>query len=261
MDVDIDSEFDGKLLDQFRSLGTTDRDVLIAEFQSLLGNKLNPESCAFFLDMNNWNLQNAVCSYYDFEQPANSLPSMSFIADVTVGDGESVAPNTTFFKTWRVKNSGIDRWPPGCHLRFCSGDNLSTFDRRMVDALGTGQTIDLDIEMRSPSGVGSYLSLWRMCTATGIYFGDVINVHIVVADGGLLGITQQLARIGEFTHSGSNNGVSYLSVPSQNAPSVDSIQHQLIPFTGDSSLHFNLSSSTELSSSATGTNEDDLDMS
>ncbi|KAH9494951.1 hypothetical protein Btru_020664 [Bulinus truncatus] len=172
MDVDIDSEFDGKLLDQFRSLGTTDRDVLIAEFQSLLGNKLNPESCAFFLDMNNWNLQNAVCSYYDFEQPANSLPSMSFIADVTVGDGESVAPNTTFFKTWRIKNSGIDRWPPGCHLRFCSGDNLSTFDRRMVDALGPGQTIDLDIEMRSPSGVGSYLSLWRMCTATGIYFGE-----------------------------------------------------------------------------------------
>lgn len=54
MDVDIDNDFDGKLLDQFRSLGTTDRDVLIAEFQALLGNKLNPESCAFFLDMNNW---------------------------------------------------------------------------------------------------------------------------------------------------------------------------------------------------------------
>jgi hypothetical protein len=28
--------------------------VLIAEFQKLLGNQLNPTGCEFFLDMNNW---------------------------------------------------------------------------------------------------------------------------------------------------------------------------------------------------------------
>lgn len=34
---------------------TTDKDVLIGEFQRLLGpNQLGPEACAFFLDMNNW---------------------------------------------------------------------------------------------------------------------------------------------------------------------------------------------------------------
>jgi hypothetical protein len=196
MDVDVDNDFDGKLLDQFRSMGTTDRDVLIAEFQAVLGNKLNPESCAFFLDMNNWNLQNAVCSYYDFEQPANSLPSMTVIADVTIGDGESVATNTTFLKSWRVKNSGLERWPPGCHLRFCSGDNLSTVERKMVEALDPGQVVDIHVEMRSPSSVGTYVSLWRMCLPTGTFFGDAINIHVLVADGGLLGITQQLSRIG-----------------------------------------------------------------
>jgi len=35
-------------------MATTDREVLIAEFQRLLGNKLSDAGCAFFLDMNNW---------------------------------------------------------------------------------------------------------------------------------------------------------------------------------------------------------------
>lgn len=52
--MDEDTELEGQLLQQFSSLGTTDRDVLIAEFQKLLGNQLNPAGCAFFLDMNNW---------------------------------------------------------------------------------------------------------------------------------------------------------------------------------------------------------------
>ena len=55
MDVDnIENDFDGKFFDQFRSMGTTDRDVLIEEFQAVLGNQINRDSCAFFLDMNNW---------------------------------------------------------------------------------------------------------------------------------------------------------------------------------------------------------------
>ena len=31
---------------------------------------------------------------------------MKFLCDVTIGEGESVAPNTKFVKTWRIKNSG-----------------------------------------------------------------------------------------------------------------------------------------------------------
>ena len=52
--MDVDNDIDSQLLQQFSSMGTTDREVLISEFQKLLGNRLNPESCAFFLDMNNW---------------------------------------------------------------------------------------------------------------------------------------------------------------------------------------------------------------
>ena len=52
--IDVDSDFDAKFFEQFRSMGTTDRDVLIAEFQAVIGNQVNHEQCAFFLDMNNW---------------------------------------------------------------------------------------------------------------------------------------------------------------------------------------------------------------
>ena len=31
---------------------------------------------------------------------------MTFIRDVTIGEGESVPPNTTFVKTWRIQNNG-----------------------------------------------------------------------------------------------------------------------------------------------------------
>lgn len=33
---------------------------------------------------------------------------MSFVRDVTIGEGESVPPSTTFTKTWTVQNSGAE---------------------------------------------------------------------------------------------------------------------------------------------------------
>ncbi|KAJ7390927.1 hypothetical protein OS493_020947 [Desmophyllum pertusum] len=45
------------------------------------------------------NLQAAVGAYYDFNSTQDKLPSMVFVRDVTIGEGESVPPNTTFVKT------------------------------------------------------------------------------------------------------------------------------------------------------------------
>jgi hypothetical protein len=52
------------------------------------------------------NLQAAICSYYDLEQPQMKVPSMSFTRDITIGEGESIPPRTPFVKTWRIQNSG-----------------------------------------------------------------------------------------------------------------------------------------------------------
>ena len=55
----------------------------------------------------NRNLQAAICSYYDYEQPNAKVPCMAFVKDVTIGEGESVPPGTRFVKTWRIQNIGM----------------------------------------------------------------------------------------------------------------------------------------------------------
>ncbi|XP_018493892.1 uncharacterized protein C6orf106 homolog [Galendromus occidentalis] len=60
---DVDSDCNN-LLQEFSRLGTTDRDVLISKMQQLT-NGLSTMESTFFLDMNNWNLEAAVWTYYD----------------------------------------------------------------------------------------------------------------------------------------------------------------------------------------------------
>lgn len=114
MEINNDIDIDSLLLQQFSSMATQDRDVLIAEFQKLLGDQLNAEGCAFFLDMNNWNLQAAICSYFECQQDMPSvLPKMSLIIDETSQEPQIVPPNTTFTKTWRNpkhRSSGLATW-------------------------------------------------------------------------------------------------------------------------------------------------------
>nr|XP_039273589.1 protein ILRUN-like isoform X2 [Styela clava] len=224
MEVSSDSEMDSienSLLSRFQAMGTTDKDVLISQFQSLLGFQLNPAGCAFFLDMTNWNLQSAIGAYYDFEgAPQSKLPSMTFILDVTVGEGESVPPNTTFVKTWRVQNSGKEEWPPGCSLRFLGGEKMGTIDSVSVPTVPAGQTTDISINLRSPVEPGVYQGRWRMYNTTGTPFGDIIWVIISVKQDGLLDITQQISRVscdfGEGASVGKNDQFS-----SQNMNSME----------------------------------------
>uniref|UniRef100_A0A8C6AG91 Protein ILRUN n=1 Tax=Monodon monoceros TaxID=40151 RepID=A0A8C6AG91_MONMO len=189
MDVDLDPE----LMQKFSCLGTTDKDVLISKFQRLLGFQLNPAGCAFFLDMTNWNLQAAIGAYYDFESPNISVPSMSFVEDVTIGEGESIPPDTQFIKTWRIQNSGAEAWPPGVCLKYVGGDQFGHVNMVMVRSLEPQEIADVSIQMCSPSRAGMYQGQWRMCTATGLYYGNVIWVILSVEVGGLLGVTQQLS--------------------------------------------------------------------
>lgn len=207
--MEVDSDIDSQLLQQFSSMGTTDKEVLIAEFQRLLGDQLNAAGCAFFLDMNNWNLQAAICSYYDFEQPNGRVPCMSLVRDITIGEGESVPPSTNFTKTWRIQNSGEEGWAPGCCLRFISGDQLGSKERVMVEALQPGQEVDVSVDMNSPNQTGMYQGQWRMSTATGMYFGEIIWVILQVEENGLLGVTQQMSQFGgEFIHTSPQRPVS-----------------------------------------------------
>nr|CAD7394396.1 unnamed protein product [Timema cristinae]CAD7425583.1 unnamed protein product [Timema monikensis] len=230
--MDVDNDVDQTLLQQFSCLGTTDRDELIKQLQILVGNNLNETAASFFLEMNNWNLQGAVCSYFDFEAP-HKLPSMTLVRDMTIGEGESIPPRTKFTKTWRVQNSGDEVWPHGCVLRFSGGDQLCPEDRLAVLPVGPGCTTDLSLEMMSPDQPGIYESKWRMLTPAGCYFGDVIWVILTVAEGGTMALTQQLTHLNELGASPRVDETNLNPFGHSNRPSSQSLFQDSVQQTPD----------------------------
>lgn len=194
MEVD---ELEGGFIQQFSSMQTLDREDLVKQMLKLVGSNVNSSSARFYLEMNQWNLQAAVCSYFDLENGDSTIPGMVLVRDITIGEGESVSPGSRFVKTWRVQNPGPDRWPPGCILRYTSGEQMSATDRILVGPLDPYMATDISVDMTSPTQPGIYQSKWRMSTATGNFFGDTIWVIISVEPAGTLGITQQFSQIGD----------------------------------------------------------------
>ena len=178
-----------EVLAQFGCMQTQDKEELVNQMLRLVGTNINYTTARFYLEMNQWNVQAAVCSYFDLETVNSTLPGccgsvgavlvmltvvwsgMVFVKDITIGEGESIPPITKFVKTWRVQNPGPDKWPPGCILRFSTGVELSQQDRVLVEPLDPYTATDISVEMTSPSNPGIYESRWRMSTATGNFFG------------------------------------------------------------------------------------------
>ncbi|XP_043239249.1 protein ILRUN-like [Amphibalanus amphitrite] len=200
--MEVDESDVDSVLQQFSCMGTTDRDVLISQFHKLVGDGANERDAAFYLEMNNWNLQEAVGAYFDLQSgPVQLLPppspSLVLIEDATVGEGESVPPDTTFIKTWRIKNAGREPWPPGCVLRFLHGSQLSEKTFIPLSCLAPDEVAEVCVQMRSPGEPGMYQSKWRATTASGSHFGDVIWVILTVQHDGVLAVTQQMTRLTE----------------------------------------------------------------
>lgn len=193
--MNVDNDLDHHLLRQFSCLSTTDKDDLVEQLQSMLaGNQINETAARFFLDMNNWNLQAAICSYFDCESPFQ-FPCMTLICDSTIGNGESVPPDTKFRKSWHVQNSGTEPWPDGVCLQHTGGVIMGC-TRVPVLSLGPKETMEVSVELVSPPVPNvTYESKWRMKTSTGSYFGDIIWVIITVSECGTLAVTQQLHQL------------------------------------------------------------------
>ena len=179
---------------------------------------------------------------------AARLPSMSFVRDVTIGEGESVPPCTAFTKTWTVQNTGSEAWPAGCHLRFTQGHKLdSEVDRLSVGCLAPWQETDLSLSMRSPQEPGINESQWHMATHTGDFFGDIIWVILTVEPTGTLALTQQLNNFHALGGSGvatSTTTTSSTSRSSFSSACTDVMTSSVNPF-GFGRPHLRPSSPTD----------------
>ena len=108
--------------------------------------------------------------------PAASAASCywaQFIADVTIPDGTSFAPNTAFKKTWRLKNIGTCAWNSNdVSLIFDSGEKMGApASLALPTTVNPGQTVDITVDMTSPAAAGHYFGYWKFKSNSGGVFG------------------------------------------------------------------------------------------
>lgn len=95
-----------------------------------------------------------------------------FVSDVTVPDGTTLAPGTSFTKTWRLKNAGTCTWSTSYALVFDSGDKLGAPDLvNMPRTVAPGQAVDVSVELTAPTVAASYRGYWKLQNASGVRFG------------------------------------------------------------------------------------------
>jgi serine/threonine-protein kinase len=91
------------------------------------------------------------------------------------------APNTSFRKTWQLRNSGDCAWPPGTVLAFVSGDLMGAEETIEIESLlAPDETADFSIDLRAPRANGSYAATWRLQGDNDEFFGDELTVEISV---------------------------------------------------------------------------------
>ena len=104
------------------------------------------------------------------ETPCNQA---SFVKDVTVPDGTEYPPDTNFTKTWRLKNTGTCTWNNDYDLVFDDGDKMggSNVESISLGSVEPGETVDISVELTSPSTPGDYRGNWLLRSDDGVVFG------------------------------------------------------------------------------------------
>ncbi|KAK9874475.1 hypothetical protein WA026_002823 [Henosepilachna vigintioctopunctata] len=200
-------DLEQSLLQQFSCLGTTDRDELVVQLQKLLGKEINYATAAFFLDMNNWNLQAAVCSFLDVEIPC-PLPSMALLTDDAFSEKKKIVEaGAKFQQSWLISNNGSVTWPAGCYAEQCvKNAALPYHDRVPLPCLSPGNSYRMVVEFTCPSKTAVYQNRWRLCLPDGSYFGEPMWVVVEVVADTASYLAQELMHFSELGSRSSRNG-------------------------------------------------------
>jgi len=104
--------------------------------------------------------------------PVKRCDAAAFVRDVTVTDGTFVTPGKSFTKTWRLQNVGTCSWTSSYALIFVNGDGMSAPNLvNMPGNINPGESVDLSVNLTSPSKKGHYRGYWKLRNASGVLFG------------------------------------------------------------------------------------------
>jgi hypothetical protein len=96
----------------------------------------------------------------------------AFVADITVPDGTKFNPNTSFTKTWQLKNVGTCTWTTSYAAVFDSGSQMNAPSSvNLTQNVPPGSTVNISIDMTAPATNGNYRGDWKLRNASGVIFG------------------------------------------------------------------------------------------
>jgi len=102
-------------------------------------------------------------------EPCNAV---KFVADVSIPDGATFAPNVDFTKVWRLKNVGRCTWNGNYDLIFIDGAQMDAAKAVALPAkINPDENVDVSVSMTSPDKEGEYFGFWMLRSDDGEIFG------------------------------------------------------------------------------------------
>lgn len=111
--------------------------------------------------------------------PSEDCNRASFVRDVTIPDGSTILPNSTFTKTWELKNTGSCAWNSNYAVVFAGrGTAMSGPASTAVIRDGEikpGETAQVSVTLRAPGEPGDYEGYWILRDSQNQVFGTGEN--------------------------------------------------------------------------------------
>ncbi len=108
-------------------------------------------------------------------QPPVVVPSgtdNAALVSETIPDGTKILPGAAFTKGWRIMNSGTSTWTTDYKLVFSEGEQMGAANEyRMPIPVEAGKIIELSVNMKAPTTLGTYQGYWKIKNPSGQTFG------------------------------------------------------------------------------------------
>jgi hypothetical protein len=112
---------------------------------------------------------------------ANGCYNAALVSEGTVPNRTDFKSGDTFQKTWRLINTGTCDWNGEFKIAHVSGDYFGSDTTKIRQRVGVGIIADVSLDMEAPSGSsGTVVSNWQMVTDTGLSFGPLLTVSIIL---------------------------------------------------------------------------------
>jgi hypothetical protein len=106
---------------------------------------------------------------------------LAYMGDLTYPDKVKVLPGQPVEKQWKVRNDGSCDWGPDYRFRWINGTlPAAQVEQALYPAVGGSEAM-ITVRLTAPATAGEYISWWQAVSPSGIPFGEMLSVDIIVA--------------------------------------------------------------------------------